>query len=72
MHSHPRALQVDIELAVGEFAHQGVRHVDGERGLAHTADAADGGDRRRVARQEHLCEPLDLRGSAGEVGDVGR
>ena len=71
------AAQADVELPVREIRAQPVRRVDGERGLAQAAGvpattatvtaplAVLPGPRYQAA------QPLQGRGPAGEVGDVG-
>ncbi|MFV2097547.1 hypothetical protein ACFHWS_13345 [Micromonospora sp. LOL_013] len=75
------ALQIDVELAVGEPVPDPVRPADGERGLADAGGAGHCGDghHRRpvhvvgppVGVVEQLVELGQLGDPAGEVGDVG-
>ncbi len=69
------AVQVDVELTVGEVGAELVRDVHGERRLADAAVAAQrrrGRRGRPVAAGELLHEQAHLLLAAGEVGDVGR
>lgn len=67
------ALEVDVELPVGEVVAGGVRDMDGEGGLS---DAADAGERRdghdaALGGGELIAEFGDEGGAPGEVGDGG-
>lgn len=65
------ALEVDVELAVGEVRAGGVGHVHGEGGLADAADAGERGDGHDLvlgAAGEDRAELVYEAGAAGEVG----
>ena len=67
------ALEVGVELAVGEVLAGGVCDVDGEGGLADAADTGERGDRHHAALGggELFAEFGDEGRPAGEVGDRG-
>lgn len=64
-----RALQVDVELSVGEVFAGGVRDMDGEGGLPDAADAGEGRDGHDAALGggELIAELGDEGGASGEV-----
>ncbi|GAA3097708.1 hypothetical protein GCM10020254_48840 [Streptomyces goshikiensis] len=67
------ALEVHVELAVGEVRAGGVRDVHGEGGLADAADAGERGDGHDLAlgARQDRAELADERGASGEVGHGG-
>jgi hypothetical protein len=67
-------VEVDVELPVGEPPGQPVGGMDRQGRLADPRGPLDGGDHRGslpAGRREQPLEPEQLRGAAGEAGDVG-
>nr|WP_171074468.1 hypothetical protein [Nonomuraea basaltis] len=62
------AVQIDKELATGKTARYPVRPMHRQRGLAHPR-GADQCRYRHVRRGDHLVQPRQLGGSAGESPD---